>query len=250
MSSLTWGNGSGVVSTASGTTTLGAAPRWLPGGTVSAMVVDDGTTVVSNVSVNGEPDRVMTDSELASARAMWADNESLHGPTPIYAVNADGTFGGMVTTLGEGQTQVHQPPPGDGYLFDGTNWVIAVDLPTLKSDLQNNVDRAAGAARAKYITIAAGQDATYIVKEQQAQAFIADPTMTPVPGYIQAEADATGMSPLDAANFINETAQQWGVLGPQIEMIRRKGNIDIGAATTVADVMTAYNTAITNLAAC
>lgn len=190
-------------------------------------------------------ERVLTPDEWSGVRAAWADIVTLFGPTPVYAVNADGVFQGGVHDL-TGLTEVPSAAPSQEHRWINGQWELPVALADLQEDLMNAIDRAAGAQRAKYITVAPGQDATYIVKAQQALEFLADPTST-VPLYINAESQATGMSPVDAATLINHMAEIWGTLGPAIEQARRAGNIAVQSATTNAEALSAYQMTISEL---
>jgi hypothetical protein len=94
-----------------------------------------------------------------------------------------------------------------------------------------DIDRVAGEARLRYITDVPGQQATYLIKAQQARQYLAD-TAAPVPPYVQAEADAMGVSPVAAAESIAELETLWSdVVGPGIERARRAGKIAVSAAS-------------------
>lgn len=231
----------------SGTAMLGLAtrPAFLAATVTSASAVEDDAGVQSGTVTENGLVRLMSDTEFVGVNALWADVTTLAGPTPVYAVNAEGVYQGAVTDL-TGLTAVPSAAPSQEHMWVNGQWELPVVLADLQEDLLNTVDRAAGSARARYITVVPGQDATYVTKGQQALDFIANPT-GPVPGYVAAEATATGLSALDAANLINNTAIGWGALGPQIEMLRRQGNIAVAAATTPVDALAAANQYITAL---
>jgi hypothetical protein len=73
--------------------------------------------------------------------------------------------------------------------------VVPPTLADVRMRASAEVDRAAGSARARYITIVAGQEGTYIEKEKQAEQFRAAgyPTKA-IPLMIDGEAQASGLS--------------------------------------------------------
>ena len=106
---------------------------------------------------------------------------------------------------------------------------------------------AAGAARARYITVAAGQEATYIVKAAQAHAYLVASGGS-VPAFVQAEADATGRTALQAAQAIVDQEALWIIKGAQIERLRRGGKVATTAAADAAAIAAVMDTAIAALA--
>ncbi|RME58088.1 hypothetical protein D6779_07220, partial [Candidatus Parcubacteria bacterium] len=70
-------------------------------------------------------------------------------------------------------------------------------LPHARAEAEKMIDEAAGQARARYITVAPGQEATYVEKARQAEAFKAAGYPTPVDvnlyPLIDAEVQATGL---------------------------------------------------------
>lgn len=126
-------------------------------------------------------------------------------------------------------------------------WTRDPELASFKTDASAELDVIAGCARLRYITECAGQEITYIRKEDQARAFLANQS-GPVPPFIQAELEAMGSTALAAATLIVDTADLWGTtVGPAIEKARRKGKIAVEAATTIDDVqaaLTAYSTTL------
>ena len=111
----------------------------------------------------------------------------------------------------------------------------------------DQIDQAAGNARAKYLTVAAGQEATYLAKYQDARAFKAA-NYLPVDGtgfyWVQAEAATLGVSPENAADGILTGGDLWNnVKGPQIEGLRIGGKAALGKLSSVQDVLSsAYTT--------
>ena len=119
--------------------------------------------------------------------------------------------------------------------------------PHSAAEQKARIDEAAGAARARYITVQPGQEATYQRKEQEARQYLADGTIGPM---LQAEADATGMAVADLANQIVATADQWTQLAAAIEAKRMSAKRAIDAETdwtkhkAIADAAIAYLEAI------
>jgi hypothetical protein len=128
--------------------------------------------------------------------------------------------------------------------------VVPPTLADVRMRASAEVDRAAGSARARYITIVAGQEGTYIEKEKQAEQFRAAgyPTKA-IPLMIDGEAQASGLSAQQACDFILETRDGWLVVAARIELERRKGKVAIDAAKTAADIAAAKVAAMTALAA-
>ena len=94
----------------------------------------------------------------------------------------------------------------------------------------DRIDQAAGAARARYITVAPGQESTYMQKTMDATAYKAAGYTGDVPLMIQAEADAVGCTPQEAADQILAQAQAWLVKGSQIEGVRRSWKLTVAAS--------------------
>ena len=109
------------------------------------------------------------------------------------------------------------------------------------------IDQTAGAARARYITVASGQDATYVAKYQDAIAFTAanflpaDATGFP---WVQQEATATNTSPQTTATNIVTSGNDWNnIIGPKIEGLRVGGKAAIASLTDIQLVIgSAYAT--------
>lgn len=112
------------------------------------------------------------------------------------------------------------------------------------------IDNAAGAARARYITVAPGQEAVYLLKDREAREYAAAGyPASPVPPLVQADADALGLSPRAAADAIIAQADAWIGIAAQIERERRKGKADVAAAADDAAVTAARDAAIAALGA-
>lgn len=108
------------------------------------------------------------------------------------------------------------------------------------------IDGAAGAARARYITITAGQDATYAAKYADALAFVRagypDAQLALYP-WVQAEMESMqevdpGVTSQAAADEIKSTGDPWNfALGPKIEKLRMGGKRKIKTMSSIADVV-------------
>lgn len=137
-------------------------------------------------------------------------------------------------------------------VLDGTvvrmSWEV-IDLPAeavarLLEDHRKNainaINQTAGSVRAKYMTVIPGQEATYLMKEAEVKAYLADPTpvATDYP-MLKAEADACGMTLAEVATLVSTTAAAWKPLAAQIEGLRRGAIVAIEAATTAAEIDTA-----------
>jgi len=124
-------------------------------------------------------------------------------------------------------------------------WVLTLD--ELQAAKNAEIDACAGAARARYITVAPGQEATYILKAQQAAAFKAGGYAGTVPGLVQAEIDATGATAQQAADDILAQEAAWAYKAAQIESARRRGKVAVGAATDAVGVIAARDAAVAEL---
>ena len=113
-----------------------------------------------------------------------------------------------------------------------------------------NLDKRAGVARARYITVAEGQDGTYLLKAQDAQAYKdagypAD--LTPYPFVAGELAAITPVDPpataAQVADSILTMAAQWKPLAAYIEQVRLTYKNQIAVATTVDGVTALRNKA-------
>lgn len=130
--------------------------------------------------------------------------------------------------------------PSDDHTWDkaAREWVYRSEvkkarLAKLSFDALEQIDQAAGTVRLRYITSVPGQAETYQRKEQQAREWKAAGYAGTPPVFVAAEAAALGQDPVDVADYIIETADQWGNFkGPQIEATRRKWKVAIEQAGT------------------
>ena len=131
---------------------------------------------------------------------------------------------------------------------DTQSWADGRSLDDIQAAAGQAIDEEAGRARLRYITDVPGQQGVYLRKLEQAQAFVAAGGEGDVPPYIAAEAQATGLDPLPAAQSILAIAAQWDdVLSPAIEQARIGGKRAVDGAADAAAVQSALDTALTTL---
>jgi hypothetical protein len=124
-------------------------------------------------------------------------------------------------------------------------------LADYKTKAKDAIDQAAGRARAKYITVALGQEATYQAKAAEVDAYVAAgrPANTAPYPILTAEAQARGISVSETADLVRAVRDQWLQLAAAIEGIRIGGKLAVDAAADHAGVDAARDTAITQLEA-
>ena len=158
----------------------------------------------------------------------------------------DGLSTSLVTT--EGTLTPIPPGPAIGaYLASQSE-----TLPDVQQRGCDVIDAAAGAARARFVTIAPAQDSTYTAKYAQAQAYIAAGSPDDASAYpwIAGEATATGKSPKETAEIIVAAGDKWAnVIGPKIEGLRIATKEKISAATTVDAALDAMREGLVSLQA-
>lgn len=163
----------------------------------------------------------------------------------VHAVDVDGRYLGVLPCE-PGTRQVDGPPPAGEYWrhVDGC-WAWCPPLEDLQADAQGQIDVAAGSARLRFITDVPGQQGTYLLKEQQARAYVEAGFTGPVPPFVAAEAEATGTDAGQAAVQIVATADLWAMeIAPAIEMERRRGKLAVAACTDAASVAAALAAAL------
>lgn len=126
-----------------------------------------------------------------------------------------------------------------------------VDLDIYKAQAKGEIDTFAGAARSRYITIAPGQEATYQLKANEAEAYVAagrpeDTTDYPL---LTAEANMRGVMVSELADMILSIRAQWVQKAAAIETIRLSGKLAVDAATTHEEVDQAKQTVLDQLRA-
>ncbi len=147
------------------------------------------------------------------------------------------------------------PPPDydraiSGCFWRNEDWEIVVSSPDwakLKSEAISVIDSAAGIARGRYITIAPGQEGTYLLKAKQAEAYKTAGYAGAVPGLVQAEVDATNETAQQAADTILAMELIWADKAAQIESARRRGKVSVEAARTEIAIDAARIAAVAEL---
>lgn len=157
---------------------------------------------VEHTSINLDVDFDHLDEIYVPFTASLSDTE-IHGQE-LFVLAANGEFGPVAEYV---------PPPA----------------PSVESCLAQ-IDAKAEQVRLRYITPGAGQAATYILKQMQAEAFKAAGYAGQVPALVQAEASATGESALAACDRILLEAALWSAKGAQIEEVRRTWKIAIAVS--------------------
>lgn len=131
--------------------------------------------------------------------------------------------------------------------------ILPADQPSidsLKRSAKADIDAAAGTARSRYITVAPGQEATYLLKSRQARDYQVAGYMGSVPELVQSEMDAAGdATPQAATDRILAEEAAWVTLAATIERQRRAGKIAVDAAADEAAVYAARDATIAALSA-
>jgi len=153
--------------------------------------------------------------------------------------------------------QTHQHAASPRYDAEQQRFVydaIARDLELLRDEACDIIDQAAGAASAKYITVAAGQEARYLLKLEQArlcQQILADggtPAAEQCPMIIR-EANATGQTVEQATQTVLDQAAAWLTVAAAIEAARIGGKQTCRTAPDNEAVIAARDNAIAALKA-
>lgn len=130
---------------------------------------------------------------------------------------------------------------------------MTVSTAIAKIRAQRAIDAAAGEARLRYITDVPGQQAVYLVKREQAAAYLAAHALdaqASVPPYIAAEATALGITPAVLAAEVVAIATLWqDTLSPAIEAARIGGKSAVSASEDLAGVEAARDAAVAALGA-
>lgn len=124
-------------------------------------------------------------------------------------------------------------------------------LTQIKAAAASAIDSAAGAARARYITIAPGQEATYQIKAEQAAAYKSAgyPADASPWALIDLEAQATGSTPRNTADLVLATRDAWVQIAAQIEAARIGGKQAVAQAADGAAVDAARDVTLATLEA-
>jgi len=138
---------------------------------------------------------------------------------------------------GPAVTRITSAAPYQGFVDAAQAAITAEDTPvppTLdehRASAAAYIDAEAGRARAQFITVAPGQEMTYLEKVTQARAFGADPDPD-VEDYplIYGEIGITGESAVEVAGVILGRYAQWQQIGAVIEAMRLTAKRDVAAA--------------------
>ena len=114
-----------------------------------------------------------------------------------------------------------------------------------RAEMLAHIDTKAGAVRSKYITVAPGQEATYIIKGEQARAYSANGFAGSPPSMIASEAAALGQTPRQACERIMLEEAAWVGLAASIESARRTAKVGIVTAPSEAVAQAIFEQAIT-----
>lgn len=158
---------------------------------------------------------------------------------------------GVRHTLYDGISQHAGPLPwaeGDAYIANVATYVARVSGPLTLVDAKlaayRAIDDAAGAARARYLTISYGQEATYLLKAADAEKYrdagYPDVSINQYP-WVKAKARSTAATPgateyQGAADEILATRDAWLTIGTEIERLREAGKHDVQFALDNAEV--------------
>ena len=111
------------------------------------------------------------------------------------------------------------------------------DLAPLKAAAIALVDQQAGEVRSRYITVAPGQEMVYLEKRQEAERYIANPSIAPDDIlHLTREAALNGITVMDQAEIVLTMARQWKQVSGPIEDMRLSAKKAIDAATTPAEI--------------
>jgi hypothetical protein len=108
--------------------------------------------------------------------------------------------------------------------------VTTVNLDPVRASLCNRIDAEAGAVRARFITVAPGQEMTYVFKANEAQSYVAsdtDPTHYP---FMRAEAAATDKTLDEVHASVLESTTLFIIIGARIEGARMAAKQAVNAA--------------------
>ena len=156
---------------------------------------------------------------------------------------------------------VESEPPADYYIWDFTSsaWVDSRTLEEIQAQGIVDIDRVAGEIRSKFITVAPGQEGTYLRKADQARKWVAEKIAGNAPdiedvAYVLVKSEMLTMQAVDetvtadlAAQVIVEKEDQWLTLAAAIETYRRVGKEKLAQATTATEAKAILNETIANL---
>lgn len=153
----------------------------------------------------------------------------LHNMTTGEVVNVASALG----YGGEWQRWGPDLPSGspDHLVLVDQQWQL--DATTLNTLLHARIDQEAGQFRGRFLTVAPGQEMTYLRKEEEARALLAGDAGAYA--FLDAEARATGRTVEQVAGLVVAQADFWLPLGAAIEGLRMGAKMAVTAATTRAD---------------
>lgn len=109
-----------------------------------------------------------------------------------------------------------------------------LDIEMIKALAAKQVDRAAETVRLRFVSEGAGQMLTYTTKAAEARAYLAD-SSSPVP-FLEAEAQARGMTVAALADEVAGMVEQWTAIGSRIEGSRMGAKAALTRATNLAEI--------------
>lgn len=134
------------------------------------------------------------------------------------------------------------PPEGHQLGTDESGrpkWIKTPPIPAKnrREVAKRSVDRAAGNARSSYITTVPGQESTYQLKADEANAYITANRPEDASAYpmLSAEAEGRGTTVSDLADEILATRTKWVQAAAQIEKARVSGKAAVDAAPDDSD---------------
>lgn len=175
---------------------------------------------------------------LEDMRPRYADGSE----TTIFAVfeMSSGEARGASFTAGDGSPYA---PIFDDWMSQSSlnraeHYRAYQSLEAFRDAKKRQVDQEAERARLKYVTAGSTQTGVYVLKEQEAMAYVADsdpdPSLYPL---LQASVGTSDGETLDqVAQTILNMAAMWRVIAAQIEGLRLKAKTEIDGANTVAQV--------------
>ena len=124
-----------------------------------------------------------------------------------------------------------------GWAWDGVAFSAPATQRRGRSAVKSAIDLAAGITRERFITTVPGQESTYQLKAEEANAYIAAnrPADTTAYPMLSAEAEGRGMTASDLADEILATRSVWIQAAAQIEKARVSGKAAVDAAPESSD---------------
>jgi hypothetical protein len=143
----------------------------------------------------------------------------------------------LVIDLETGNTESRPVDPAD---------IHPIALDDFKQLMKLEVDQAAGRARSRYISVGPGQEATYMMKAAEADAYVAAGYPADTSGYpiLTAEAQARGITVSAMANLIRATRDQWAAVAAAVEAIRIGSKLAIDAAGNIGEARSVRDSAV------